>query len=101
MTGYHPRITERTLQDAIVACAQALGWRCYHTWLSLNSESGYPDLTLTRGGRLVIAELKSATGKLSPAQADWLAALQLVPGIEVHEWRPEDWFSGRVEAVLR
>ena len=73
----------------------------YHPWLSLNSACGYPDLTLTRRGRLVIAELKSATGKLSEAQVAWLADLRSVPGIEVFEWRLEDWFAGRIEAVLQ
>lgn len=105
--SYHPRITERTLQDAVVECAQALGWRIYHPWLSLNSADGYPDLTLVRGGRagaparLLFAELKSASGKLSGAQSDWLAALRDVPGVEVHVWTPAHWYDGTVEGVLR
>ena len=94
MTIHRPRLTEQALQCAIVAYAEVLGWRVYHPWLSFTSARGYPDLTLTWRGRLVITELKSATGKLSEAQADWLTDLRSVPGIEVFEWRPEDCLPG-------
>ena len=41
-------------------------------------------------GRLVIAELKSERGKVSPEQRAWLDTLGMVPGIEVFVWYPAD-----------
>jgi hypothetical protein len=96
-----PRITERQLQDAIVECAGVLGWRVYHPWTSVNSAAGYPDLTLVRPPRVIMAELKSATGKLSPDQDDWLRDLMRCPGVEVYLWVPDAWLSGEVERILR
>jgi hypothetical protein len=52
---------------------------------------GFPDLLLVKDGRLIVAELKSETGQVSKAQALWLAAFSLVPGIEVAIWRPTQW----------
>lgn len=52
--------------------------------------AGFPDLILCRGPRLVVAELKSRRGKLSPDQLDWLEAWRQV-GAEVFVWRPDDW----------
>jgi hypothetical protein len=96
-----PRITEKQLQDAIVECATLLGWRVFHPWTSIHSAAGYPDLTLVRPPRVILAELKSATGKLSPDQDDWLRDLMLCPGVEAYLWTPEAWLSGRIEEVLR
>lgn len=93
-------MTEKQLQSAIVDCARLLGWRTYHTYDSRRSDPGFPDLTLARGTRLVFAELKSAKGRLSEAQAEWKAALELA-GAPVYVWRPEDWLHGGVETVLR
>ena len=54
------------------------------------SEAGWPDLALCRPPRLVLVELKSATGKVSPAQARWLGLLGACPTLEVYVWRPDD-----------
>jgi hypothetical protein len=94
-------MTEALLQDAILAYAELMGWRWYHPWLSVKSVGGYPDLTLCRPPRLVIAELKGPRGKVSPAQAAWLDDLQLCPGVEAHLWTPDSWLSGEIERVLR
>jgi len=45
---------------------------------------------LVRGTRIIAAELKSAKGVVSEAQADVLAALHLA-GVETCIWRPSDW----------
>lgn len=94
-------MTEALLQDAILAYARLLGWRCHHAWISVNSGSGYPDLTLVRSGRIVFAELKGPRGKVSPAQAAWLDDLKACPGVEAHLWTPDSWLSGEIERVLR
>lgn len=118
-------MTEAQLQDAIVQSARALGWLDYHTFDSRRSTGGFPDLVLVRrrrqsvGGRarhvparLIFAELKSATGTVSAPQRAWLEILgelagdaalgETVPArVDVFEWRPDDWTSGRVELELR
>jgi hypothetical protein len=56
-----------------------------------------PDLVLVKAScgnqpaRLVFAELKTATGKLTAAQRMWLEVFEQCPGVEMHVWRPGDW----------
>jgi hypothetical protein len=71
--------------------ARMRGWLCMHPYSSKRTEPGWPDLALVRRGRLVFAELKSDSGKLSQAQGVWLAALGDVPGVLAECWRPSDW----------
>jgi len=67
--------------------AKLFGWRVYHPAFSLNpAERGYPDLTLVRE-RIVFAELKTDTGKVTTSQEEWIVALKNA-GVEVYVWRP-------------
>lgn len=95
-------ITERE-QDflkAVRQLARLFSWRCYHTWNSLKSEPGFPDIVLCKPGEPVIfIELKTAKGKLTEAQEEWLEALAQAKGTEVYCWRPSDW--PEIEARLR
>jgi hypothetical protein len=93
------KLTEKQFMAQVIRLARLRGWLLYHPFDSRRSAAGYPDLTLVRGQRLIFAELKSEDGRLTPAQAAWLAALRAVPGVEVHIWHPAVW--GTVEAVLR
>jgi hypothetical protein len=52
--------------------------------------AGFPDLWLIREPELVVAELKTEKGRLSPAQERWIAALTAC-GLEVYIWRPSDF----------
>jgi len=94
-------MTEKQLQNAVMNLAKLLGWKTYHTHDSRRSPSGYPDTTLTRGGRLIYAELKVGRNRPSAEQMAWLGALGAVPGIEVYLWRENDWLSGEIERILR
>ena len=86
---------------AYVACARGRGYaHVYHTYLSINSESGFPDLVLLRPPRVVVVECKAERGVVSSAQEDGLAAWA-VCGAETLVARPADWFSGAIEVVLR
>jgi hypothetical protein len=58
-------------------------------------------MVLTRGGRLLFAELKVGRNRPTPAQENWLAALRAVAGVEVYLWREADWLGGAVEQILR
>jgi len=103
-------MNERDLHRAIVAYAELVRWRVYHVanvqkQLRNHTAVGFPDLVMVRRGRLIFAELKSERGKTTHAQDTWQLALEAVredaPNIEVYLWRPADWTSRRIEAVLR
>jgi hypothetical protein len=101
-TGAHPpRLTEKAFAGQVIQYARLMGWLVVHHWISVRSEPGFPDLCMVRGGRLVVAELKSLTGRLSPAQEQWLGALGAVPCCEVYVWRPTDEDWAIIERVLR
>lgn len=83
------RLTEKAWLGQIVQLAKTLGWKCYHPFLSIHSERGFPDLTLVRE-RVVFVELKTEKGKLSPHQVNWVDSLRMA-GAEVRVWRPSNW----------
>ncbi len=83
--------------------ARTYGWRVYHPPANIPfedkrgrrvakqvSEPGWPDLSLARTPEFFLAELKSETGRLSPAQHEWIELLRSC-GLEVHVWRPSDF----------
>lgn len=94
------KLTEAALQRHVEAAALQLGFATYHTFLSVRSQPGFPDLVCVKDGRLIVAELKSGTGKVTTAQQQWLDAFAAVPCCEVHVWRPDDWYSGRIVRIL-
>ena len=102
-------MTERELQDWIVAAARLLGWRVAHYRAARTAQGwrtpvsydgrGLPDLLLVRE-RVVFAEIKVGRNRLSQEQATWLEVLRDA-GAEAHVWTDADWRSGLVEAELR
>lgn len=86
-----PRITERDFLATVRSFAELLGWTCYHTWQSIHSPAGFPDLVLVRPPRIIFAELKVGKRHPTPAQERWLNLLRECPGVEAYLWRPEDW----------
>jgi hypothetical protein len=96
-------VREKDWQHTIVEAAQVLGYRVYHTRLSVGSSAGYPDLTIVGRSpkdrpRCIFAEVKTERGKVSESQADWITWLQEC-GFEAYIWRPSDWPI--VEKVLK
>jgi hypothetical protein len=80
-------LSEREWQRTVVDLARQLGWRLtYHTHDSRKSAHGFPDLVLVRE-RILYLELKSEGGKVSPAQQEWLDALNAADG-EAYVIRP-------------
>jgi hypothetical protein len=92
-------ISERDLTGYVRDVARLHGWRRYHTWLSRHSPAGFPDEVLLRAPRLVVAELKSETGRLTDAQAEWLEEWERIPCAEVYVWTPADMDT--IAEVLR
>ena len=83
--------SEQRFLDRVRALAKGNGFHAYHTHRSDRSEPGFPDLVCTDGTRILIAELKSATGKLTEEQAQWIALLSHTGLVDVRVWKPSDW----------
>jgi hypothetical protein len=91
-------ISEAAFQDQVMQLAHVYGWRVAHFRPAQTSKGwrtavaadgkGFPDLVLVRE-RLIVAELKSRTGVISPEQDAWLQATAHA-GVETHVWRPDD-----------
>lgn len=106
LAEYHAHLakemSERSLQDAVIALADRLGFMVYHTYDSRRSTAGYPDLHLVHPGRGVhlMRELKKQSGRVTAAQQDWLTALAAA-GVDVGVWRPLDFYDKTIERTLR
>lgn len=102
-------MTEAELLENVRACAVQFGWLFYHTRDSRGSAPGFPDVVLARAPRcgapdrvLLLAELKTMRGQLSPAQAMWRDALRQCPLACTYAlWRPTHWLDGTIEQALR
>lgn len=80
---------EKAFQADVVKLAKRNGWRCFHVTNPLKSAPGWPDLVLV-GPRVLFRELKTETGRVSPAQEEWLADLTAA-GVDAGVWKPSDW----------
>lgn len=138
MTAPVLAVTEIQLLDQILDYAGILHWQRLHIrpgqtingWRTPVSGdgTGYPDLTMLRAHRLVIAELKAprtvtvrrlwdgtedwrervdmweASGKeprlFGPGQVDWLTRWDTY-GAEVHVWTPSDHDWECIKEILR
>lgn len=103
-------MSEDDLLESILSLAQVLGWHFMHirparakvkgkeTYRTpYRGDKGFPDLVLSRAGVVLLVELKSETGKLSPDQEFWAKAI----GESYRLWRPHDWTGGTIEKELR
>lgn len=103
------RMSEAQLQSNVLELAALLGIRTAHFrpartatgWRTAVSGDGkgFPDCVLV-GTRVLFRELKADDGKPSAEQRGWYFALTRA-GADVGYWTPDDWRSGRIEAVLR
>lgn len=89
-------MTEEEFTATVIELAQWRKWRVFHPrpartrngWRTLTQgDIGYPDLTLARGGVVLLCELKSQRGRLSADQKRW--AEQIGPE-HYRFWRPSD-----------
>jgi len=88
---------ERDIQESIRAAAKDLGWSSsgggffYHTWNSQKSEKGFPDIVMSNGSHLIVAEIKrnKPHGKVTPEQRAMLDILSVhIPLTFL--WREDD-----------
>lgn len=82
-------LTERDFQNVVVDWCKWHRLLVYHTYDSRRSQAGFPDLVIV-GNRVIWVELKSARGRISHTQNEWLNRLQRA-GQEIYLWRPADW----------
>ena len=92
-------ITEKEFLRQVADLGRLFNWRTYHPWLSIHSERGWPDVAMVRPPRLILAELKTDRGKVTPHQQEWLDLLGACPGVETYLWRPADF--DRITEVLK
>lgn len=89
---------EATLEENVRQACKVLGLMRYHTYRSTKSPAGFVDDVIV-GKWVMWRELKTQKGKLSPAQAQWMAQLAAT-GADVSIWRPSAWFSGQIMSEL-
>lgn len=102
-----PALSEADFQKMVVGEARGFGWELqYHTWRSVHSAKGFPDLVLINPEqkRILYAECKALDPKTrkpkepSPDQREWIDALRAC-GQDVRVWTELDW--PEIEATLR
>jgi len=102
-----PDCPEDEFEDALLALASLHGWHAHcerkaftrdgkRVLTPIKGHRGYPDVTAVHPARgLVVAELKSATGRFGPGQREWITALAAHeaanPDLLVEAWYPADW----------
>lgn len=98
MPKHAPAMSEAEFQSMVVELARACGWKTMHVrrsigkgrkWTTATSVVGWPDLTIYRPGRLIFAELKAESGRLTQEQAVVLGDLHFA-GAETYVWKPSD-----------
>ena len=92
-------LTEKQWLRQVTDLARLYRWHVYHPWLSIRSERGWPDVAMVRPPRLILAELRTDRGKVTPHQQEWLDLLGACPGVETHLWRPSDF--DRIAEVMK
>lgn len=93
-------LTEVQLQNNVIDLVKIYGGHWYHAYDSRKSAPGWPDLVILFPGQVLVRELKSAKGKVTRAQRDWLDGLARA-GVDAGVWRPVDLREGRIPAELR
>ena len=99
------KLSEAQFQSQVVRLAHLRGWKVahfrrvrvqrrngsvyYETPVAADG-AGFPDLILSRGDRLVAAELKVGRNQPTAEQSAWGWAL-IRGGVMWHVWRPELW----------
>lgn len=103
------KVSEAEFQSAVIQLAQVTGWRVAHFRAAQNSRgdwrtpvaadgTGFPDLVLVRGHKLLFRELKTVKGRLTIEQLAWGEALKAA-GANWGVWRPSDW--DLIESALK
>lgn len=82
-------MSEAQLEEYVRETAERFKRPYFHPRRSDRSVPGWPDDQIIVDDCLLVAELKTMTGKVSPDQADWLDAYRQVQRVVVRVWRPD------------
>jgi hypothetical protein len=96
---YRETVPERDLEEILRELCDLLGIVRIHQRDSVGTMPGAPDDKFI-GGRVMYREIKTATGRITPAQKAFLALLRAA-GEDADVWRPADFASGRVARELQ
>ncbi|GAA1337225.1 VRR-NUC domain-containing protein [Arthrobacter roseus] len=98
-------ITERRFQSTVQNLMTAYKWKWFHApdnrpvnGRIQGVKAGFPDLIAVRGQRVIVAELKTETGRVSEDQKEWLFLFDHA-GITSYVWRPRD--TEAIKLILR
>ena len=123
-----PKISESQFLSQVIDLAHAYKWKVAHfrpaqtrcrdckgqgcsscgftgkSWRTAvqGDGKGFPDLVLAKKGKIIFAELKTETGKVSPEQIDWFLILQSCDDgdhCSMMLWRPSDYAD--IEKILK
>lgn len=94
----NPNLSEKDFQVTVIDYCKRKGWLVTHARptrvntagkfaTALQGHSGCPDLILARDGVVMLIELKSRIGRLSPMQRRWIETA----GPHARVYRPADW----------
>jgi len=93
----NPPMSEDDFQTRVMDLAKRCGWMVCHylpairqsgkVSTAIKGDRGAPDLILARRGVVLLVELKTNKGTVSPDQQRWLDALDGYGSV----WRPRDW----------
>jgi hypothetical protein len=84
--------TERKFATTVVGFMRRHGWKVQRNgWVGVGNQhvKGFPDMVCVREDILFV-ELKTTTGKLKPAQEEWMDSIKAAGG-HWELWRPRDW----------
>ena len=85
---------EKEFQRKVLFLLKINGWQTHHTFRSTEvNPKGFPDILAWKPslGRMLFAELKSNTGRLTSEQKEVIAGLAQISTIETYVWYPKDW----------
>lgn len=95
-------MTEEELWIGVRDALELGGWHYWHARRSdlalWEGYPGWPDVTAVKAGRLLVLELKTATGLVSEPQGWWIAALRSA-GVDARVVRPADYDALYAELV--
>ena len=95
-------MTEDQLLTEVLILAAAADVFAFHSGDSRRDKGkGFPDVVLVGRGRIVFAELKSATGSTTPEQTRWKwRIIEALGNDAYYQWRPSDIGNGKIKAVI-
>ena len=82
--------SEAHFQQRIQRRARLLGWDDFHVHDPIGMRKGWPDLALLRDEVLILAELKSEHGYVTPQQRLFLEKARRIAVVEAYLWKPRD-----------